>query len=185
MSTPTPASQEPVTTPLPTADQVRFGLLVTIFGFILFVIGAKPEWLGLDRSPMVGFIQICIFLVGLAVICLGGYTGLAALWGGEEKSIAADVGLRLVATGYVIAVFTGMADIFGMTLQKDPRIPFFGPRQQAGVEIGMVVVAVGMLLLVPFHLLPRSRKEKTGGVSPDGSSEPGGDRGQKNEQTTD
>jgi hypothetical protein len=138
---------------LPTADQVRFGLLVTVFGLIIFIIGAKPEWLGFDRSPLVGFVQICVFLVGLAIICLGGYTGLAALWGGDQKSISADVGLRLIATGYVICVFTGMADIFGMTLQANPRVPFFGPWQQAGVEIGMLVVALGMLLLVPFQRL--------------------------------
>ena len=162
MSTPIPVPQEPVTTPMPTADQVRFGLLVTLLGFIVFVIGAKPEWLGFDRSPMVGFVQICAVLIGLAIICLGGYTGLAALWGAEEKSIAADIGLRLVATGYVISVFTGMADIFGMTLQKDPRIPFFGPWQQAGVEIGMAVIAVGMLLLVPFHRLPKRGKPRAG-----------------------
>lgn len=139
--------------PLPTADRVRFGLFITVFGLIIFVIGAKPEWLGLDRSPVVGFVQICIFLVGLAIICLGGYIGLAALWSRDEKSIAADIGLRLIATGYVISVFTGMADIFGMTMQADPRIPFFGPWQQAGVEIGMAVVGLGMLLLVPFHRL--------------------------------
>jgi hypothetical protein len=136
---------------LPTADRVRFGLFITLFGLIIFIIGAKPEWFGLDRSPVVGFVQICIFLIGLAIICLGGYIGLAALWGADEKSIGADVGLRLIATGYVISVFTGMADIFGMTVQANPRIPFFGPWQQAGVEIGMAVVAIGMLLLVPFR----------------------------------
>jgi hypothetical protein len=136
---------------LPTADRVRFGLFITLFGLIIFIIGAKPEWFGLDRSPVVGFVQICIFLIGLAIICLGGYIGLAALWGVNEKSIGADIGLRLIATGYVISVFTGMADIFGMTVQANPRIPFFGPWQQAGVEIGMAVVAIGMLLLVPFR----------------------------------
>ncbi len=141
-----------------TADRVRFGFLITLFGLVIFIVGAKPEWLSLDRSPVVGFVQICVFLVGLAVICLGGYIGLAALWGGEEKSIAADIGLRLIATGYVISVFTGMADIFGMTVQANPRIPFFGPWQQAGVEIGMLVVALGMFLLVPFHSLPRRQK---------------------------
>jgi hypothetical protein len=144
---------ENVVQTLPTADRVRFGLFITLFGLIVFVIGAKPEWLSLDRSPVVGFVQICVFLIGLAIICLGGYIGLAALWGGEEKSIAADIGLRLIATGYVISIFTGMADIFGMTMQANPRVPFFGPWQQVGVEIGMVVVAFGMLLLVPFQNL--------------------------------
>ena len=146
------------TKPLPTADRVRFGFLITLFGMIIFLVGAKPEWLNLDRSPVVGFVQICIFLVGLAVICMGGYIGLGALWGNEEKSIAADIGLRLIATGYVITVFTGMADVFGMTMQANPRVPFFGPWQQAGVEIGMLVIAIGMLLLVPFHSLSWRRK---------------------------
>ncbi len=140
---------------LPTADRVRFGLLITLFGLLIFIIGAKPEWLNLDRSPVVGFVQICVFMVGLAIICLGGYIGLAALWGREEKSISADIGLRLIATGYVISVFSGMADIFGMTVQANPRVPFFGPWQQAGVEIGMVIVVFGMLMLVPFHRLPK------------------------------
>ena len=141
---------------LPRRDRVRFGLGLTIFGLIIFIIGAKPEWLGLDRSPVIGFVQICVFLIGLAIICLGGNVGLAALWGGQEKSIAADIGVRLVATGYVISVFTGMADIFGVTLQANPKVPFFGPWQAAGVAIGMAVIAVGMLLLVPFHRLKKS-----------------------------
>jgi len=144
---------------LPNADRVRFGLLMTMFGLIIFLMGAKPEWLNLDRSPVVGFVQICVFLVGLAVICMGGYVGLGALWGWDEKTIAADIGLRLIATGYVICVFAGMADIFGMTLQANPRVPFFGPWQQAGVEIGMLVIAVGLLMLVPYHRLPKREKK--------------------------
>ncbi len=130
-------------------DRVYFGLIVATLGFIVFIFGAKPEWLGQDRSPVVGFVQITVFLVGLAFICLGGYIGLAALWNGQEKSIAADIGLRLIGTGYVIAVFTGMADIFGMTIADTPKIPYFGPWQAAGVQIGMALIALGMILIVP------------------------------------
>ena len=148
--------QNPITEPNPNLlakDRIRFGLGETIFGFIIFIIGAKPEWLGLDRSPVVGFVQIIVFLIGLAIICLGGYVGLVALWGNEEKSIVADIGLRLVATGYVISVFTGMADIFGMSVQANPEVPFFGPWQAGGVTLGMAVVALGLLMLVPYHRL--------------------------------
>lgn len=139
----------------PPINRARFSLTVTLLGLLLFIIGAKPEWLGLDRTPVLGFAQICVFMIGLAVICLGGYMGLSGMWGGEEKSIAADIGLRLVATGYVISIFSGLADIFGMSLRDDPRVPFFGPWQQTGVEIGMLVIALGMLLLVPFHRLQK------------------------------
>lgn len=130
-------------------DRVYFGLIVAAIGFIVFLIGAKPEWFGQDRSPVVGFVQITVFLIGLAFVCLGGYIGLAALWAGQEKSIAADIGLRLIGTGYVIAVFTGMADIFGMTIVDTPKVPHFGPWQAAGVQIGMGLIALGIILIVP------------------------------------
>jgi hypothetical protein len=123
-------------------------------GVLIFVIGAKPNWFGWDRSPVVGFIQIAIFLVGLALICIGGYVGLAALWRGEQRSIIADIGLRLIGTGYVIAVFTGMADVFGMGSQPLPDVPYFGPWQAGGVLIGQFVIAIGFLMLIPYHLQP-------------------------------
>jgi len=69
-----------------------------------------------------GFVQIATFLVGLALMCMGGYIGLNALWNGTEKTIAADIGLRLVATGYVVAVACGMADVFGIGNQPLPEI---------------------------------------------------------------
>jgi hypothetical protein len=104
----------------------------------------------LDRSPVVGFVQIAFFLVGLGFICLGGYISLAALWNGGPKSIASDIGLRLVCTGYVIAVACGMADVFGFGSNNYPAIPIFGIYQQMGVLLGEFVIAVGLLLLVPF-----------------------------------
>ena len=59
--------------------RVRFSFITTLFGLFIFVIGAKPNWFGWDRSPVVGFIQIAVFLIGLAMICAGGYVGLLAL----------------------------------------------------------------------------------------------------------
>lgn len=129
----------------------KFGLFATLFGLFIFMMGAKPEWFGMDRSSVVGFVQIAVFLVGLGVICLGGYVGLVSLWGDDERSIAADIGLRLVATGYVLAVFTGMADVFGMGTQPLPGVPFFGPLQATGVEIGQALIALGFLMVIPFR----------------------------------
>ena len=133
--------------------RIRFSLITSIFGLFVFVVGAKPNWFGWDRSPVVGFIQIAVFLLGLALICLGGYVGLVALWGREQRSILADIGLRLVGTGYVIAVFTGMADIFGLGSQPLPNVPYFGPWQAGGVLIGQVIIAIGFLLTIPYPFL--------------------------------
>jgi hypothetical protein len=136
--------------------RIRLGLILTILGFLIFLLGVDPGIFGLDRSPVTGFVQIATFLVGLALMCMGGYTGLNALWNGTEKSIAADIGLRLVATGYVVAVACGMADIFGIGNQPYPDIPYFGPWQAVGVMVGEVIIAVGLILLIPYHM-PRDQ----------------------------
>ena len=131
--------------------RIRFSLITVGVGLFIFTVGAKPNWFGWDRSPVVGFVQIAVFLVGLALICAGGYVGLSALWRKEQRSIIADIGLRLVGTGYVIAVFTGMADAFGMGTQPLPDVPYFDPWQAAGVLIGESVIALGFLMLIPYH----------------------------------
>jgi len=132
--------------------RVRFGLFSTLFGLFIFIVGAKPEWFGWDRSRVVGFVQIAVFLIGLAIICFGGYISLLALWKGIERTIAADIGLRLVSTGYVVCVFAGMADVFGMGSQSLPAVPYFGPWQASGVLIGQIVIAIGFLLLIPYRM---------------------------------
>lgn len=131
--------------------RVRLGLIITLFGFFVLVLGAKPDWLGLDRSPVVGFVQTAVFVIGLAIICLGGGITFRALWGNRDRSILADIGLRLVATGYVIAAFAGMADVFGFGSQPFPKVPFFGPWQAVGVVIGEGIILLGFLLMLPVH----------------------------------
>ncbi len=126
------------------------GLIVTLVGFLVFLIGARPSLFYFDRSPIIGFVQIAVFLVGLAIMCIGGYASLISLWGDQPTSIAADIGQRLVATGYVIAVFAGMADIFGFGSQTFPKLPFFGPWQARGVEAGQVFIGLGFLLMLPY-----------------------------------
>lgn len=132
--------------------RVRAGLLIVLFGFFLFALGAKPEFFNLDRSPVIGFVQIAVFLSGLGVICIGGYAALDGLWNGMEKTIASDIGLRLVATGFVIAVACGMADVFGFGSETTPMVPNFGHWQMIGVLIGEAVIAIGFILLIPFKI---------------------------------
>jgi hypothetical protein len=131
--------------------RIRFSLICVGLGLFIFVVGTKPSWFGWDGLATVGFIQIAVFLIGLALICTGGYVGLSALWGKEQRTIIADIGLRLIGTGYVIAVFTGMADVFGMGSQALPKVPYFGPWQAGGVLMGQFVIAVGFLMLIPYH----------------------------------
>ncbi len=155
MTTPAPASPAPPHTGTPPSSpsifRIRTSLFLTLVGWLIFAIGARPGLFGLDRSPVVGFIQISFFTVGLGIICLGGYIGLFGFWKNGDRTIAADIGSRMVATGYVIAVFSGMADVFGMGGQVYPRIPYFGPWQAMAVQVGQVVIAIGFVLLLPFR----------------------------------
>jgi uncharacterized membrane protein len=131
--------------------RIRFGLIITLIGFLFYVLGVRPDVFRLDRSPVIGFVQIAVFLVGLAIICIGGYLALAALWERGTHSILADIGLRLVSTGYLVCVFAGMADVFGFGSHPLPAVPYFGPLQTGGVLAGQAVVCVGFLLLIPYQ----------------------------------
>jgi hypothetical protein len=157
----TPAQQRtlssdtsPQATPL--RWRTRAGAVLSIAGFLVFLLGARPALFGLDRSPVVGFVQIAVFLIGLAMMCLGGYIGLIAFWKNGTRTIAADIGQRLVATGYVIAAVAGMADVFGFGTQPPPRVPLFGPWQAIGVQTGQAVIVLGFLLLIPYHRRTKS-----------------------------
>ena len=130
--------------------RIRIGLFLTLVGFLIFLIGARPDVFGLDISPVIGFVQIAVFVVGLAFIAIGGYISLMALWKDQQISIAADIGQRLVATGYVVAGFAGMADVFGFGSHVFPMVPYFGIWQQFGVIMGEVLMAVGFLMMIPF-----------------------------------
>ncbi len=137
----------------PSSIRLRTGLAVTLVGLFVFIVGAKPNWFGWDRSPVVGFVQISVFLIGLALICLGGYVGVLALWNGTARTIVADIGSRVVGTGFVISVFSGMADVFGMGSQPLPGVPYFGPWQATGVLIGQALIALGFLMMMPYRRL--------------------------------
>ncbi len=130
--------------------RIRFSLFVVVVGFIIFLIGARPALFGMDRSPVVGFIQIAVMLIGLAVICLGGYAAEHMLWRREPPSIAADIGWRLVSTGYVVTVFSGLADVFSIGSHPLPGVPFFGVWQARGMEIGCALIAIGFIMMYPY-----------------------------------
>ncbi len=132
-------------------SRIRLSLGLIAVGLLIFTLGAKPNLFGLDRSPVVGFVQIAVFLIGLGILCAGGYLGLLSLWRSAQRSIAADIGMRLVSTGYITAVFAGMADVFGMGSHPLPNVPYFGPWQASGVLIGQSIIAVGFLLMIPYR----------------------------------
>jgi hypothetical protein len=130
--------------------RIRYSLLGILAGFLVFLLGAKPDLFGLDRSPVVGFVQITVMIVGLGIICLTGYWAVHLLWRHQTPSITADFGMRFISTGYVIAIFTGLADVFGIGSHTLPNIPFFGVWQARGMEIALGIIAIGFIMMFPY-----------------------------------
>jgi hypothetical protein len=129
--------------------RIQIGLIIMFGGYLIFLLGARPGLFGLDRSKVIGFVQITVFLIGLAVIALGSYHTLISFWPKNKKSLLADFGSRVVSTGYVICVFTALADVFGFGSHPLPNV-FFGPLQAIGVMIGMGLIAIGIVMMVRF-----------------------------------
>lgn len=139
-----------------------FGLVLTIIGLFLTIFSAKPEWFGQNRSPVIGFIQLLMMLIGIALMASGGFVSLNSLWGNEEKSIIADFGSRFISTGYMIALFAGLFDIFGGNMTGNvSKTPQFGPYEQAGLEIGLGIITIGLLMMIPYRLLNQPKIKET------------------------
>ena len=131
--------------------RLNTSLALTLSGFFIILLGADPGLFGLDRNPLIGFVQTATFSMGLALLCLGGFISLKISQRADQtQSLAQDIGIRLVATGYLVALISGMADVFGFGTQAWPAPPFFGPTQAVGVVIGEFIIAVGFLLYMPF-----------------------------------
>jgi len=138
----------------------RFGIVCTLVGLILFLFGADPGLFGLDRSEAIGFVQVGLFTFGLMLICFGGTMSLNSLWPENWKSIAADIGLRITWTGFIIAMASAMADIFGLgTRPIISSTPFFGFWQARGVLFGEIVIVLGLLMMIPYRKPPPDEGE--------------------------
>jgi len=131
---------------------MRIGILITVLGFFVFILGADPSLFGLDRSPTVGFVQSATFAFGLAIICLGGCISLKASSPASYKqSLVEDIGLRLIGTGYLVSLVSALADVFGLGTHAGKALPFLGPAQATGVVIGEIIIAIGFAMFIPHR----------------------------------
>ncbi len=121
-----------------------------IVGLILFLLGFNPATFGLDRSRVIGYVQAIVFLFGLGVIVLISYV-VATLKrrSGDSLSLVQDIGGRLMATGYVLAAFSSVADLIGLGSEPLPRPPNFGVLQSSGLLVGVLLTLIGLLMLYP------------------------------------
>ncbi len=142
-----------------TPQQVRWArrwMTLVLIGLFIFMIGVEPDLVGLDRSPVVGFVQVGVWLTGLGILLVGAYATVRVVRNSRPTSLRADVGLRLIATGYVVAAAASMADFIGIGAQRMPYVSF-GPIQVIGLAGGVLVSLLGVIMY-----WPRREKQRKG-----------------------
>lgn len=127
-------------------------MTLVLIGLFAFIVGIDPNLLGLDRSPVVGFVQIGVWLGGLALLLLGATLAVRVVRNHHPNTLRAEIGLRLIATGYVFAVAASLADFLGIGTHGLPDISY-GPLQVGGLILGVVISLIGVVLYWPG--LPR------------------------------
>jgi hypothetical protein len=135
-------------TPAPRPSRLaRAGVAIIVVGFVIFLIGVFPDLIRLDLTPGIGIFQIGTFLFGLTVMTLGAYVYMyATRHRAQPRRLREDIGVRLMATGVVIAYATGFADVLGIGTHFGAERPLFGPLQALGVALGVLIIVAGILI---------------------------------------
>jgi hypothetical protein len=124
-----------------------FMLALFIIGILLCVASLAADELGLDLTPGFGVLQIFLLLLGITCLTAAIYLYLYSLRPGDApRSLQADIGIRLSATGLVLAYVTGLADLIriGTHIQPNFERPYVGPLQLAGFLLGIAAIILGM-----------------------------------------
>ncbi|MBK6325419.1 MAG: hypothetical protein IPF56_05670 [Chloroflexi bacterium] len=115
--------------------QRRSALAFAVLGILLCTISLGAELLGLEFTPGFGAVQMMQLLFGITCLTVAGFLYLRTLHAANApRSLQADIGVRLAATGLVFIYVAGFADLIGIGTHVDPKFarPFVGPLQLGG-----------------------------------------------------
>lgn len=139
----------------------RGWMTIVLIGLFIFVIGVYPNLIGMDRSPVVGFVQIGVWLLGLGLLLVGATLTVRVVRNGLPNTLRSEIGMRLIATGYVFAIAASFADFLGIGSHTLPSISY-GPLQVFGLVLGVLISLFGVILYWPG----RSSSENSGSPQP-------------------
>lgn len=132
-------------------------LILFLIGFLLVALSLAAESLGINLTSGFGLIQMAQLLVGLTAITLAGFLHVYSLRpGNTPRSLQADIGVRLAATGLVFAYVAGFSDLLGIGTHLEPNFEqaFVGPLQIGGIVLGVLSIVIGLIL---YHTSRGSR----------------------------
>lgn len=132
------------------AAKVRRYVTLTLFvlGLVLIVLSLAAEFIGLDITPGFGVVQMLQLLVGLSALTLALFLTINARRQETPRSLQADIGVRLAATGLVFAYVTGLSDLIRIGTHVHPQFerPFVGPLQLGGLALAILTIVIGLAL---------------------------------------
>ncbi len=124
-------------------------IILFVTGTLLMVVSLGAEILDLNFTPGFGIVQMVQLLAGLTCLTLAGFLHLQRLRSPDMgRSLQADIGIRLAATGLVFAFVSGFSDLVGIGTHVTPDFerPFVGPLQLGGLILGVLSITAGLLL---------------------------------------
>lgn len=123
--------------------------LLLVIGLTISVLSLLADYIGLDLTPGFGVLQMVVLLLGMTCITIGLYGYVYGLRrANAPRSLQADIGLRLGATGLVLAYVAGLSDLIGIGTHVQPHFerPYVGPLQIGGMALGILCISIGLYL---------------------------------------
>ncbi|MBN1265802.1 MAG: hypothetical protein JXA25_09935 [Anaerolineales bacterium] len=150
--------------------RIRTWMLVSLLGLIFFLIGINPGLFELNRSQVIGFLQIGLWCTGLSLFMLGAYSMIRIYRNGLSNTLLSDVGVRLASTGLVLAIAASYADFLGIG-SHSRSVLLFGPLQVIGLTVGIIISLIGLVLYWPWKRKTPGRTEPEKKILPDSEKE--------------
>lgn len=124
-------------------------LVLFVIGLALIIISLAVDYLGLDLTPGFGMVQMFQLLVGLTLLIASLYMRIHISRSRKSpRSLQADIGIRLGASGLVFTYVSGLADLVGIGTHVEPSFdrPYVGPIQIGGLLLGILIIIAGLIL---------------------------------------
>lgn len=125
-------------------------ILLLLIGLIMAGLSLLADQVGLDFTPGFGVVQMFQLLLALTCLTLAGFVYLRDQRPlNAPRSLQADIGVRLAATGLVFCYVSGLSDLIGIgthVITNKFERPYVGPLQLGGIGLGVLSIALGMLL---------------------------------------
>lgn len=139
------------------AERIRMIVTLILFagGVLMVGLSLSAELIGLNFTSGFGVVQMTPLLAGITLLTLSGFLRIQTLRQPDApRSLQADIGVRLAATGLVFCYVAGFSDLLQIGTHCTPEvreliedcIPVVGAWQLGGIVLGLLSISLGLWL---------------------------------------